>query len=121
MIELFREDEIQKSGLSAGDLRMRFRDQLIKDFEMSNLGDHLSPMEDLSYESIHKNVKDALDKIMKAGGSLYQQLLYRIDISEKQLNKALISNGGRQESDVIAEVIIKRILQKVILKVIYSK
>lgn len=121
MLELFKEDEIKKSGLSAAELRERFKTQLLKDFEMCNLLNYLSPLQDLSYDSIHENVKQALDKIMRTGGSQYEQLLYRIDISEKQLNKALIGKEDKSESDVIADVIIKRILQKVILKVIYSK
>jgi hypothetical protein len=99
----------------------RFKEQLVRDFEMCNAGSYLLPLDDLSYPSIHQNLEQALDKIMRTGHSVYQQLLYRIDISEKQLSKALQQSYGRTESDVIADVIIRRILQKVILKVIYSK
>jgi len=121
MIELFKEDEIRKSGLTPEVLLQKFKDQLLRDFEMSNVDSYLSPMTDLSYPAIHANLQIAIDKITRSGSSLYQQLLYRIDISEKQLAEGLQENRNREESDVIAELIIKRILQKVILKVIYSK
>ncbi|MCW3075883.1 MAG: hypothetical protein JWO32_492, partial [Bacteroidetes bacterium] len=50
-----------------------------------------------------------------------QQLLYRIDVSEKQFADALSYKSNVNHNDVLADLIIKRILQKVILKVIYSK
>jgi len=121
MIELFREDEIKKSGLTAELLLQKFKEQLFRDFEMCNLDSYLSPLTDISYPAIHRNVQNAIDKITKSGSSAYQNLLYRIDISEKQLTEGLQENRNREQSDVIAELIIKRILQKVILKVIYSK
>ncbi|MGZ3898953.1 MAG: hypothetical protein ACXVNM_14065 [Bacteroidia bacterium] len=121
MIELFKEDEIKKSGLTAEVLLQKFKEQLLRDFEMCNADSYLSPLTDLSYPAIHANLKQAMEKITKAGSSLYQQLLYRIDVSEKQLAEGLQENRDRAQSDVIAELIIKRILQKVILKVIYSK
>ncbi|MBA3663609.1 MAG: hypothetical protein H0W61_05305 [Bacteroidetes bacterium] len=121
MIELFKEEELEKSGLSREVLLQKFREQLLRDFEMCNVHSYLQPFSELTYPLIHANLSQAIEKIISAGSSFYQQLLYRIDISEKQLAEGLHENMGVKENEVVASLIIKRILQKVILKVIYSK
>jgi len=48
------------------------------------------------------------------------QLLYRIDISETQLKRYLTENINEPYFKVIAELIIKRVLQKVVTKQYYK-
>jgi hypothetical protein len=48
------------------------------------------------------------------------QLLYLIDISEAQLKKYLTENKKETHFNVIAELIIKRVLQKVVIKQYYK-
>ena len=48
------------------------------------------------------------------------QLLYRIDISEAQLKRYLLENKSDNYFNVIAELIIKRVLQKVVIKQFYK-
>jgi hypothetical protein len=117
MNELIREEELKKSGLSAAELLLKFKEQLLRDFEMSNVDEHLDPLGD-SFDAIQKNILQVLDKI---SGVKLQTLLYRIDISEKQLNESLKEFPEKTRNDVVSVLIIKRILQKIILKVIYSK
>lgn len=121
MIELFKEEELVKSGLSREALLVKFKEQLIRDFEMCNANSYLLEINETNYDSLHANLRQALERIMSAGSSVYQQLLYRIDVSEKQFADALAHSGTVNHNDVLADLIIKRILQKVILKVIYSK
>jgi hypothetical protein len=121
MSELIDKSELQKYGLDAEELLRRFREQLSRDFEMSSLERFLPPLEDSSYESIHLQLSLALEKIALSGTGAYQNLLYRTDISEKQCHKALKEHNHLSSHEVIAELIIKRVLQKVILKIVYSK
>jgi hypothetical protein len=49
------------------------------------------------------------------------QLLYRIDISEGQLKKYLNENQNENHLITIADLIIKRVLQKVVIKQYYKR
>jgi hypothetical protein len=117
---LIKEEELQKSGLSAEELLLKFKEQLFRDFEMSGVSEFLDPVNN-SFDSILQNVVQSLDKIQVSGSSKLHSLLYRIDLSEKQIEEGLRENGDKTRNEVLAVLIIKRILQKVILKVIYSK
>ena len=63
------------------------------------------------------NVLKAHEK--KAGFNI-QQLLYRVDINEKQLSTRLQENKEEEYLSIVSELIIKRILQKVVLKKHFS-
>ena len=114
---LVSETELQQCGVSKEDLLQKFSIQLQKDFEQSNAVSYLKPVVDLDYDSIHRNVKQALEKLSPAE---QMALLYRIDITETQIAKAMKLIGEGEEQQVIPDLIIKRVLQKVILKLIYS-
>jgi hypothetical protein len=48
------------------------------------------------------------------------QLLYRVDISEVQLKKYLNEATNENHLSAIAELVIKRVLQKVVIKQYYK-
>jgi hypothetical protein len=121
MNELVNKAELEKAGLSPTELLKKFREQLTKDFEMSNALQYLKTFDSGSYENIHENIRQALDVLNQKAHSGYQQLLYRVDLSEKQVNTAINAEPARSMLDVMADLVIKRILQKVILKAIHSK
>jgi hypothetical protein len=50
-----------------------------------------------------------------------QQLLYRIDISEKRAMEALRGEPGRTPPQMLTELIIKRELQKVVIRRMYKQ
>jgi hypothetical protein len=102
------------------DLFDAFKKQLGKDFEQSNLSadfvktlepDYVSILEKIAFE-LHRNEH-------KTGFSL-MQLLYRIDINEVQLAKHLDDYKMENYFSVIADLIIKRVLQKVVIKQYYK-
>jgi hypothetical protein len=121
MNELINKAELEKAGLSVAELLKKFREQLSKDFEMSNALQYLKPLDSDNYGNFHENIRQALDILNQKGYSNYQQLLYRVDISEKQVNNAINAEPLRNVLDVMADLVIKRILQKVILKAVHSK
>jgi hypothetical protein len=117
MKELVTETELQQYGIDKTSLLNKFKEQLLKDFEMSNTHHYLNEIVDLEYAPLRENIQKALSKI---SANEQMQLLYRIDITETQIAKAMNTAGGERDKNVIADLIIRRILQKVILKLIYS-
>ena len=121
MYQLIRQQELDNLKISQEELIEKFKTQLVKDFEMCDVLDYLEPITVFDYESIHENVKKALKSIDSKDVSKYQHLLYRIDISEKNMERNLNSKPELDKHSILADLIIKRLLQKVILKIQYSK
>jgi hypothetical protein len=94
--------------------------QLIKDFSSANFDSdfitHLKP----DVQEIQFAIIDQLEKVEKISKTKLRNLLYRVDISEKQilkLSKVKIENSF---NEILSELIIKRILQKVVFKEFYK-
>lgn len=109
-----------KNQLSSKDLFDAFKTQLAKDFEQSNFPfDFVGTLEP-NYNSIHEKIAFELQRNEKRTGFTLMSLLYRIDISEAQLKKYLVEHKSENHFNVIAELIIKRVLQKVVTKQYYK-
>lgn len=121
MQQLIKKQELDLLKISQEELIEKFKIQLVKDFEMSDVLDYLEPITVFDYESIHHHITKALKSIDAKDFSKYQHLLYRIDISEKQLHTELKAQTNVERYPILADLIIKRILQKIILKIQYSK
>ncbi len=106
--------------LSSNDLFDAFKRQLIKDFEQSNFpADFVEGLEP-EYTSIHEKITLELQRNEHKTDFNIMQLLYRIDISEAQLKRYLSENINDPYFKVLAELIIKRVLQKVVTKQYYK-
>lgn len=111
--------EIDLKKLESATLFDKFKIQVYKDFELAGvleclptiISNNLSDLQNCFYNSI---LKLELSNALK-------NLLYRIDITELQIKKACGNSPETPLQQVLAELMIKRILQKVILKEIYSK
>ena len=115
MQPLINQQQLDILKISQQELIEKFNIQLLKDFEMSNLSDYLKPIVVFEYDEIHSNIMNALKKIDNKDFSKYRHLLYRIDISEKTVELELKLKPDSEHYAVLADLIIKRILQKVIL------
>jgi hypothetical protein len=106
--------------LTSKDLFVAFKMQLAKDFEQSEF--HVDFIEALEpdYSSIHEKIVFELMRNEIKTNSNLMRLLNRIDISEVQLKKYLNKNKNENRLSVIAELIIKRVLQKVVIKQHYK-
>ena len=118
MKELVSPSDLLQCGVDKNVLLQKFKEQMIKDFEMSNTVQYLDGINSLEYEPLQETIQKALSKITSHE---QMQLLYRIDINETQIEKAMNDSEIKNDSMVVADLIIRRILQKVILKLIYSK
>ncbi|MDI1354548.1 MAG: hypothetical protein PSX36_06505 [bacterium] len=116
MKELSINDQLVKE-----DLFVPFADQLKKDFETCALSTefvHTLPREFYQLKDV---LIRELAPLFKSSSSSLSSLLYRIDISEGTLHSYQKKNEELSFEEVVAELIIKRILQKVILKKTFSK
>lgn len=107
--------------LRSKDLFNAFRIQLAKDFEQSNFqADFIKDLEP-NYASIHGKIVEELLRSEKRADAHLMQLLNRIDIGEAQLKKYLHEHSHENYFMTMAELIIKRVLQKVVIRQYYKR
>ena len=97
-----------------------FKQQLAKDFEQSNFPFDFIQSLKPDYDSLVSTIVGQLMQTEKRSDVSLMNLLYRIDISESQLNSYLSRDKSRTTIEVIGELIIKRVLQKVVIKQYYK-
>jgi protein-arginine kinase len=110
-----------KNQLLRNDLFRAFTIQLAKDFEQSNFPADFVEALPPDYQQIVERIKSELQHHEKKSDFNLMHLLYRIDISEAQLNRYLLHNKDETYFHVLAELIIKRVLQKVVIKRYYRQ
>ena len=108
-------------SLQRVDVFEKFKIQLQRDFELCGFLDIAPKLTSNNLEHIFNEVLKSVMIIEKKDSSSIQNLLYRIDITELQIKKEASSHPEKNFQQILAELIIKRILQKVILKQQYSK
>ena len=109
-----------KNQLSSKDLFDAFKRQLVKDFEQSNFPADFVAALVPDYTAIHEKIAIELQRNEKRTDFHLMNLLYRIDISEMQLKRYLSEHQNESHFNVIAGLIIKRVLQKVVIKQFYK-
>lgn len=109
-----------QNQLSSKALFDAFKFQLAKDFAQANFpSDFVIALEPDYHHILEKIANELLRSENKAGFNV-MTLLYRIDISEAQLKKYLAEHNDKDHLYVIAELIVKRVLQKVVTKHYYK-
>lgn len=109
------------NSLQKPDLFEKFKIQLKRDFELCGFSDYTPVFTSNNLQEIFEAVLKAVVNLEHKGSSHLMNLLYRIDLTEKQIKSASLQQPETPFQHVIAELIIKRILQKVIIKEQYSK
>jgi hypothetical protein len=110
-----------QSYISNVDLLNETADQIIKDFGMFGLIVKFSGSRANAYDELFGQIQPHIEKSMNENYQKFMNILYRIDISEIQLKKKLSENTSESTSEVITELIIKRELQKVVIRNYYKK
>jgi len=91
-------------------------DQIIKDFEMFGLEVKFSGNAYNAYEELFDQVHPHIRKLIDSNPSKFMGILYRIDLSDEQIKKALNENASEPFSEIVTDLIIKRELQKVVIR-----
>lgn len=107
------------NSLATENLFDLFKSQLKKDFETCAINtDFISDLPQ-QYDLLKLAIIQELTPLLNNNSTL-QNLLYRIDVSELQIKNYAQTKSNISFNEILAELIIKRILQKVILKKKFS-
>jgi hypothetical protein len=98
------------------DLFVLFKNQLKKDFESSGLNADFVDSLPKDFDALKQRVISVIEPLINSNSSLLAILVYRVDISELQLAKYQKKNPLMEYKELLAELIIKRVLQKIILR-----
>ncbi len=109
------------SALTKPDLFEAFKIQLKKDFENSGLNSDFVSKVMPDYGLILQMVAIEVNAVIKQSSTKLNELLYRIDISELQIKKLSKLNPEADFIDIVAELIIKRELQKVVIRQMFKE
>lgn len=107
-------------SLQKPDLFEKFKIQLNRDFELSGLIEYAPKILSNDIDHVYDAVLDAVLLVERKDSNSIMTLLYRIDITEQQLKKAS-GESSNNLKQAMAQLIIKRVLQKVIIKEQFSK
>ena len=104
--------------------------QIIKDFGMNGMEIKFSGNADNAYSELFSQIHSHIDEMLKhtnsplhwrgVGGEAFYNLMYRIDISESQIKKAVEESKDKSFSEVVTDLILKRELLKVITRRSFS-
>jgi hypothetical protein len=95
--------------------------QIIKDFDMFGMEIKFSGNQYNAYEELFDQIEPHINKLINNNQAKFMGILYRIDLSDEQIKKAVNENTSESFSEIITDLIIKRELQKVVIRKHYSK
>lgn len=95
--------------------------QVIKDFDMFGLEIKFSGSAYNAYEELFDQIQPHIENLISSNRQKFMGILYRIDVSEEQLKKAVSENQSEPFSAIITDLVIKRELQKVVIRLQYRK
>lgn len=90
--------------------------QIIKDFDMFGLEIKFSGNAFNAYEELFEQIEPHIDQLITSNQQKFMSILYRIDLSDEQIKKAVNENSSEPFSSIVSDLIIKRELQKVVIR-----
>lgn len=74
-----------------------------------------------AYDELFEQIEPRINHLIKNNQSRFMGILYRIDINDEQLQMAVKQNKSESFSEIITDVIIKRELQKIVIRNHFKK
>jgi hypothetical protein len=90
--------------------------QIIKDFDMFGLEIKFSGNAFNAYEELFEQIEPHINQLITSNQQKFMSILYRIDLSDEQIKKAVNENSSEPFSAIVSDLIIKRELQKVVIR-----
>lgn len=103
------------------DLLEKVVDQVKKDFNWFSFEITFSGKATTPYQELFDQILPLIEELLNDDYPKLMAMLYRIDIDEEFLNRQLKTNEQADTDEVITDLILKRELQKVIIRETYSK
>jgi len=95
-------------------------EQIKKDFAFFEIEILFESSYQNGYDKLYDQVFPQIKKLLSSNSQKIFSLLYRVDISEVQLKNESQKNLEQTSEQLITHLIIKRCLQKVVLRKLYS-
>jgi hypothetical protein len=111
---------VLQQQLTRTELFEAFRQQLIKDFERSGLPTQFTQNLAPDFHQLVAQVAQELRQCNQQSSTNLSRLLYNVDISEAQLKKYLQTSPEEDHWVVMAQLMVKRLLQKVVIRQYYK-
>lgn len=112
-------DEVEKYRHDLEIIRLT-AEQIKKDFNVFGYEINFSGNELTAYDELKKQVAPLLFELFQKNKTVFQSLLYRIDISEKEFRLLLNDPTKKDFADQLADQIIRREFQKVLTRKFFS-
>ena len=90
--------------------------QIIKDFDMFGLEIKFSGNAFNAYEELFEQIEPHINQLINSNQQKFMSILYRIDLSDEQIKRAVNENSSEPFSAIVSDLIIKRELQKVVIR-----
>lgn len=94
--------------------------QIKKDFNWFSLEITFTSNEESPYQELYKQILPLIDELLNDDYPKLMAMLYRIDLDEDFLNRKLKETEHVDTDEIITDLIIKRELQKIIIRELYS-
>lgn len=94
--------------------------RIVNDFEFFGIQLIYSGNEEDAYAEMSAQLNQVIENISMKNTSLLMQIIYRIDISEQQLQKCMELNPDKSFTESVSHLIIEREMQKVITRKIFK-
>ena len=91
-------------------------EQIIKDFDMFGIEIKFSGSAYNAYEELYDQIEPNINKLINSNQQKFMGILYRIDLNDEQIKKAVTENYTEPFSSIVTDLIIKRELQKVVIR-----
>src|ERR1035437_1200414 len=82
--------------------------QIIKDFDMFGMEIKFSGNAYNAYEELFEQIEPHIKKLIDTNQQKFMGILYRIDVSDVQIKKAVSKNSSEPFSAIVTDLIIKR-------------
>ena len=102
------------------DLLEKVVEQLKKDFNWFNFEITFKGDKETPYQELYDQILPLIDELLNDDYPKLMAMLYRINLDEEFLNRKLKENSHADTDEVITDLILKRELQKVIIRDMYS-
>ena len=102
------------------DLLEKVVEQLKKDFNWFSFDITFKGGQESPYQELYNQILPLIEELLNDDYPKLMAMLYRIDLEEDFLNRKLKENSHSDTDEVITDLILKRELQKVIIREMYS-
>ncbi len=96
-------------------------EQVKKDFEWYNIEIIFSGKYSTPYQELFEQIYPHIDQMISTEYEKLLNIMYRIDLDENKITTYLKQNPMADTSEVITDLILKRELQKVVIRNMYGK